>query len=72
MNGPFLKDRLKRVYENLNSRERCVFEYYFLERGYTEEEIGKICWPENPVGNAMVSRVVRDIKIKFRKELIDV
>jgi DNA-directed RNA polymerase specialized sigma subunit len=71
MDGPLLKARLQKAYESLNARERCVFEYYFVRSGYTEEEIGTLCWPEKPVTDNRVCQVIRKIKFKFKKALIN-
>jgi hypothetical protein len=74
MEGMFLEEKVISVYEGLNEKERCVFELYLLDEehnGYTQDEIGTLCWPDKPVSNAMVSTVVRKIRKKFENALFE-
>ena len=61
----FFSDRFEKFYENLNSRERCVFKEALLEHQRNDKVI-ELCW-DDPVESPRVSQTILDIEKKYLK-----
>ena len=67
------KDKFQKAYESLTEKERCVFYYYLRKPGYTQEDVGKLCWPDGKhVTKNRVNQIVRAIRKKFEKVLLEI
>ena len=72
---PFLFSKFLRAYKSLNTRQRCIFDNYLMDRhsNYKYSDIAKICWPERkkPVTDSMVAIEVRKIRLIFEEIILE-